>query len=144
MLLLLGFGGAWRGILAQALAEFLAHLGAAGHYLYVEPEEVAHLVERGFQDVEGFHLGRTGKGFHQFGVVGRLHGDAVEFPLDGAQVFGDAQNAEVNLLHAFPVLAVHGVLSNRCELVPSLRGWFAFAALPGTQVPGSHVSPVRG
>jgi hypothetical protein len=32
---------------------------------------------------------------------------AVEFALDGPQVFGDAQNAEMNLVHAGAVFAVH-------------------------------------
>ena len=112
VLLLLGFGGARCGILAQALAEFLAHFAAAGHDLHVEPEEVAHLVERGFQDVKRFHLSWVGEGFHQFRVVGRLHGGAVEFALDSAQVFGYAQDAEMNIVHAGAVVAVHVVLSS--------------------------------
>src|SRR5271157_4132774 len=106
--LLLQFGGAHGGVLTQGLAEFLTHFGIAGDDLHVEPEEVAHLVESGLEDLDGFHLGWVGEGFHELGVGGGLHGGAVEFALDHAQVFGDPQNAEMNLFHAFFVLAIHG------------------------------------
>jgi hypothetical protein len=109
--LLLHFGGSQGGILAQGLAEFLTHFGIAGDNLHVEPDKVAHLVEGGLEYLDGFHLGRIGEGFHEFGVGGGLHGGAVEFALDHAQVLGNAQNAEMNLFHAFPVLAIHMALS---------------------------------
>ncbi len=72
---------------------------------------MTHLIECGFQDLDGFHLGRIGEGFHQFGIVGGLHGGAVELALDGAQVFGYAQDAEVDLVHAGAAFTVHGALS---------------------------------
>jgi hypothetical protein len=109
--LLLHPGGRDRGVLAQGLAEFLSHFGIAGDDLHVEPEEVAHLVEGGLEHLDGFHLGRIGEGLHEFGVGGSLHGGAVEFALDHAEIVSNAQNAEMNLFHAFPVLAVHEVLS---------------------------------
>ena len=107
--LLLYFGGSQRCVLAQGLAEFLTHFRIAGDDLHVEPEEVAHLVEGGFEDLNRFHLRWIGESFHELGVGGGLHGGAVEFALDHAQVVGNAQNAETNLFHAFPVLAIHGV-----------------------------------
>jgi len=60
-----------------------------------------------------------GKGFHELRVGGGLHGGAVEFALDHAQILRNAQNAEMNLFHAFPVLAIHKILS-----VPTHRARF--------------------
>jgi hypothetical protein len=40
--------------------------------------------------------------------------------MDRAQVVSNAQNAEMNIFHAFPVLAIHmalSVLTKRCRLV---------------------------
>ena len=107
--LLLNFRGSHPRILAQSLAEFLSHLGIAGDHLHVEPKEMTHLVEGGLENLDGFHLGRIGEGFHELGVRGGLHGGAFEFALDDAQVLRNAQDAEMNLFHAFPVLAIHGV-----------------------------------
>jgi hypothetical protein len=107
--LLLHFGGAHRGILPQGLAELLTHFGIAGHDLHVKPEEVAHLVESGLKDLDGFHFRRIGESLHEFGVSGGLHGGAVEFTLDDPQVVRNAQNAEMNVFHAFPILAIHVV-----------------------------------
>src|ERR1700676_79718 len=117
--LLLHFGGAHGVVLAQSLAELLTHFGIAGDDLHVEPEEVAHLVEGGLERLDGFHLGRIGESFHEFGVGGGLHSGAVEFALDHAQIVGNAQNAEPNLFHAFPVLAIHMVLSVLTKLSPT-------------------------
>src|SRR6266849_4940778 len=68
--LLLYFGGSQRCVLAQGLAEFLTHFRIAGDDLHVEPEEVAHLVEGGFEDLNRFHLRWIGESFHELGVGG--------------------------------------------------------------------------
>jgi hypothetical protein len=114
--LLLHFGDSHGSILAQGLAEFLTHLGIAVDDLHVEPEEMAHLVEGGLEDLDGFHLGLIGQGFHEFGVSGGLHGGAVQFALDHAQVVGNPQNAETNFFHAFAVLVIHEILSVPTQL----------------------------
>src|SRR5271166_3037266 len=109
--LLLHFGSLQRSVLAQGLTEFFAHFRIAVHYLHVEPEEMAHLVERRFKHLNGFHLRRIGQGFHKLGVRRSLHRGAIEFALNHSQVVGNSQNAKMNLFHAFPVLAIHKVLS---------------------------------
>src|ERR1700677_6643 len=109
--LLFQFGGTRRDFLAQRLAEFFAHFGVARNDLHVEPEKVAHLVEGGFESLDRFHLGLIGQRLHEFGIVRGLHGGAVELALNHAQVVSNSQNAEMNFVHAFPVLTIHGSLS---------------------------------
>src|ERR1035438_2726675 len=106
--LLVGFRNGDRGFLAQGLSKSLPHFGIAGYDLRVEPEKVAHLVEHRFEDLQGLHLRGLGESFQKFRVGWRLHGGAVEFVLDDAQVIGNAQDAQLNIFHALLVRAQHG------------------------------------
>ena len=112
--------GPYDLILAQALPQLFSHLGIGGDDLDIKPEEMAHLVERRFEDIQGINLGLSRERFHQFRVAGRLHGSAVELLLNRPQVFRDAQNAEMNFIHAGAVIviAIHVVLSLHPTIAP--------------------------
>jgi hypothetical protein len=121
--LLVEFGSLDIRFLPERLAELLSRFRIAGHDLHVEPEKVAHLVERRFQHMDRFHLRGLGERFQQFRVGWSLHGRAVKFALDDPQVVRDSQNPQVNLFHAFPVIAIHGPLSNSQIIVWQIIVW---------------------
>ena len=62
---------------------------------------MAHLVESRAQDLDGLGLRKRVECFHEFRVTRSLHGGAVEFLLDGPQIFGDARDSQMKFVHVF-------------------------------------------
>ena len=84
---------------AGRLPQLISQLGIVAHHLCVEPQEMSHLIERLAQALNRFGFRQRAQGFHQFGVAGCLHGSAVQFALNHAQVFGDSHHSRVKVIH---------------------------------------------
>lgn len=89
------FGSFQQIRLPQLVSEFWI----VAHHLAVEPQKMTHLVERFAESLDGFGLGQGAQRFHQLGIVRRLHGGTVEFPLDDAQIFGNPHHSGVEVIH---------------------------------------------
>jgi hypothetical protein len=89
-----------RGFGLSCLAQLVPKFGFVGHDLRIEPQEVPHLIERGAQGINGLGFRERVECLHQFRITGRLHGGAIQFALNGAQIVGDACDAAVKIVHA--------------------------------------------
>ena len=56
--------------------------------------------------LERVHLGQLAEGFHELRVAGRFHGGTIELALNRAQVFGHAQDPDVDFVEV--VFSSHG------------------------------------